>query len=99
MSDLRDHRQPCEHGELASCHAWTDYLCPGGRQVTIDPLLDAARALVDAQTIEGFGIFEPLRHGLFVVDAALDQEIELDDYERVILDRALDRMEAKGDTG
>ena len=37
----------------------------------IDPLLDAARVLVDAQTIEGFGIFEPLRHGLSVVVAAI----------------------------
>lgn len=40
MSDLRDHSQPCEHGQTET-HQYGDRLisgntCPGGRQVTID---------------------------------------------------------------
>ena len=62
---LRDHSEPCEHGELASCHAWTDYLCPGGREVTI-PLgrvIVSAGATLKAQGVLFFNVQLVLQDG------------------------------------
>ena len=51
---LRDHSEPCEHGELASCHAWTDYLCPGGREVTAAEIQEMAYSLWQAERMDEY---------------------------------------------
>ena len=82
MSDL-PLRAACIHGRYEPHIAWVPDLpkdspqqqtkqpCPGGQDIPIDPLVEAARLLVASQTVERFGIFEPLRYGLTQFDAAI----------------------------